>query len=254
MKLIDLYFDSTSVILASRVKRSGVHLVLSGGSLVSCGMCYLVCFALSDKKRKFFLALAAGIHISSAIFCVFLLSEDWILSTWTEKCLWTQNWGCRVPLWPFLHKVWNTHFKHDPCVKKCTLTRAKEPWAHCYPRAGSCALCRGSAWSPGWESHGLLWDGAVSPLLSKGPVKVVGSSSAFLCPSCSIPHGFADASCWLQAHLQKAGREHHCAFIWAPANSSAPGVPQESRWQQSLVLWIAGLFYKEPIWFCWELE
>lgn len=76
MKLIDLYFDSTSVIFASRVKRSGVHLVLSGGSLVSCGIYYLVCFTLSDKKM-FFLALAAKIHIPFAIVCIFLLSEDW---------------------------------------------------------------------------------------------------------------------------------------------------------------------------------
>lgn len=85
MKLIDLYFDSTSVILASRVKRSGLHLVLSGGSLVSSGMCYLVCFALSDKKHTFFPALAAGIHIPSATVCISLLPEDWMLSTWTER-------------------------------------------------------------------------------------------------------------------------------------------------------------------------
>lgn len=76
MKLIDLYFDSTSVIFASRVKRSGVHLVLSGGSLVSCGMYYLVCSTSSDKKM-FFLDLAARIHLPFAIVCIFLLSEDW---------------------------------------------------------------------------------------------------------------------------------------------------------------------------------
>lgn len=84
MKLIDLYFDSTSVILASRVKRSGVHLVLSGGSLVSCGMCYLVCFALSDKNNVFSSPCCRNPH-SLCNFFVFLLSEDWILSISTER-------------------------------------------------------------------------------------------------------------------------------------------------------------------------
>lgn len=76
MKLIDLYFDSTSVIFASCVKRSGVHLVVSGGSLVSCGIHYFVCFTLSDKKKTLFLALPAGIHTPFVIVYIFLPSED----------------------------------------------------------------------------------------------------------------------------------------------------------------------------------
>lgn len=92
MKLIDLYFDSTSVIFASYVKRSGVRLVLSGGSLVSCGTYYLVYFTLSDKKM-FFLALAARIHIPFSTVCIFLLSEDWneFVAHTQKKCLGTQH-------------------------------------------------------------------------------------------------------------------------------------------------------------------
>lgn len=92
MKLIDLYFDSTSVIFASCVKRSGVCLVLSGGSLVPCGTYYLVYFTLSDKKM-FFLALAARIHIPFSTVCIFLLSDDRneFVPHIQRKCLGTQH-------------------------------------------------------------------------------------------------------------------------------------------------------------------
>lgn len=116
MKLIDLYFDSTSVILASRVKRSGVHLVLSGGSLMSCGMSYPVCFALSDKKM-FFLALAAGIHIPSAIVCVFLLSEDWkgFSAHEQRECFWTEH-HVGAKLSPFTHTLIHLRAQSAPMV------------------------------------------------------------------------------------------------------------------------------------------
>lgn len=45
----------------------------------------LPCLLCFKWQKSFFLALAAGIHIPSAIVCVFLLSEDWILSTWTGR-------------------------------------------------------------------------------------------------------------------------------------------------------------------------
>lgn len=86
MKLIDLYFDSTSVIFASRGKRSGAHLVLSGGSLVSWGIYYPVCFTLSDKKNVLFSPCCKNSHpLCNCLYFPTVRRLERIRSTRTEK-------------------------------------------------------------------------------------------------------------------------------------------------------------------------
>lgn len=112
----------------------------------------LPCLLCFKWQKTFFLALAAGIHISSATVCVFLLPKDWkgFLAHEQRECLWTQH-HVGGKLNPFPHTLihlrvqstpmaCNTYLdpQHShitsctiPLCEKCTLTRANKPWAHC---------------------------------------------------------------------------------------------------------------------------